>query len=119
VAGLIGTNLFHGTSTGTEVVLDTAARLITAEPHEGAVFLTVDPAAIALHLHPPEGSPRNRWPATVAHLDRLGAVVRVQLAGPVPAVAEVTVEAVGELRLQEGSPVWASTKATEVLAYPR
>jgi molybdate transport system ATP-binding protein len=46
-------------------------------------------------------------------------VVRVQLAGPVPAVAEVTVEAVGELRLQEGSPVWASTKATEVLAYPR
>jgi molybdate transport system ATP-binding protein len=119
VAGLIGTNLLHGTARGTEVVLSGGATLIIAEPHDGAVFLTVDPAAIALHLQPPEGSPRNRWPARVDHVDHLGGLVRVQLAGPVPVVAEVTVAAAAELGIREGADVWASTKATEVLAYSR
>lgn len=119
VAGLIGTNLLHGTARGTKVDLLGGASLITAEPHEGPVFLTIDPATIALHLKAPEGSPRNRWAATVEHVDRLGGLVRVQLGGPVQVVAEVTVASAAELGIREGSSVWASTKATEVLAYPR
>ena len=119
VADLIGTNLLHGTASGAAVTVEGGARLSTAEDHEGPVFLTIDPAAIALHRIEPEGSPRNRWHTTVAHLDVLGDRVRVQLSPPVPVVAEVTAAAVAELGLHEGSAVWASAKATEVAAYPR
>ncbi len=119
VADLIGTNLLHGTASGAAVTVEGGARLSTAEDHEGPVFLTIDPAAIALHRIEPEGSPRNRWHTTVAHLDVLGDRVRVQLGPPVPVVAEVTAAAVAELGLHEGSTVWASAKATEVAAYPR
>ena len=119
VADLIGTNLLHGTASGAAVTVEGGARLSTAEDHEGPVFLTIDPAAIALHSIEPEGSPRNRWHTTVAHLDVLGDRVRVQLGPPVPVVAEVTAAAVAELGLHEGSAVWASAKATEVGAYPR
>ena len=41
----------------------------------------------------------------------------MQLAGPVPLVAEVTPAAVAELHLAEGGEVWASVKATEVSVY--
>ena len=44
--------------------------------------------------------------------------MRVLLAGPVPVVAEVTPVAVRDLGLEEGSPVWASVKATEIAVYP-
>jgi molybdate transport system ATP-binding protein len=42
----------------------------------------------------------------------------VRVAGPFPIVAEVTTEAVAELRLGEGGEVWASVKAAEVDVYP-
>lgn len=119
VADLIGTNLLNGTASGATVTVEGGARLSTAEAHHGPVFLTIDPAAIALHRIEPEGSPRNRWHTTVAHLEVLGDRVRVQLAAPVPVVAEVTADAVAELGLHQGSSVWASAKATEVAAYPR
>ena len=47
----------------------------------------------------------------------LGDRVRVRLAGDVPLVAEVTPAAVAEMGLVEGESVWATVKATEVVAY--
>jgi molybdate transport system ATP-binding protein len=119
VADLIGTNLIHGTSSGTTLQSDTGATFTTADPASGPVFATVSPAAVALHLSEPEGSPRNRWQSTVEHLDLLGDRVRVRLAQPVGLVAEVTTAAAAELGLREGDPVWASVKATEIITYPR
>jgi molybdate transport system ATP-binding protein len=74
---------------------------------------------VALHLVRPGGSPRNVWLAQVAELEGFAERVRVRLTGEVPLVAEVTTEAVAELRLRPGTEVWASVKATDVVAYPR
>lgn len=119
VADLIGTNLVHGTATGHAITAANGVTLATAESHHGAVFATVAPVAVALHRHEPEGSPRNRWEATIAHLDLLGDRVRVHLAPPLGLVAEITPAALAELELREGDRIWASAKATEVTAYPR
>ena len=119
VADLIGTNLVLGSATGTVIETDSGVTFTTAEPHQGPVFATVAPAAVALHRHEPSGSPRNRWSSTVEHLDLLGDRVRVRLAPPLSLVAEITPTAVAELALGEGDPVWVSVKATEVTTYPR
>src|SRR5690606_18320277 len=94
VADLIGTNLIHGTASGPTITTPTGLTVTTAESHQGQVLATVAPAAVALHRIEPEGSPRNRWPATVTHLDLLGDRVRVRLAPPVDLVAEITPTAV-------------------------
>ncbi|MCC7078224.1 MAG: ABC transporter ATP-binding protein [Acidimicrobiia bacterium] len=119
VADLIGTNLVHGTAGGTVLHADTGATFTVAEAASGAVFATIAPAAVALHRHEPEGSPRNRWQTRIEHLDLLGDRVRVRLAPPVGLVAEVTPAAAAELALGEGDPIWASVKATEITTYPR
>ena len=86
--------------------------------YSGEVFAVVHPRTVALYRERPDGSPRNVWPGTVEALDVAGDLVRVQIAGPVPLVAEVTPAAVVELRLDDGGPVWAAVKAVEVLVYP-
>jgi molybdate transport system ATP-binding protein len=85
---------------------------------DGPVLVAIRPAAVALHRHRPDGSPRNVWEGTVRGVEGFGERVRVQLDGPVPLVAEVTAAAVMELALAPGLPIWASVKATEVAAYP-
>jgi molybdate transport system ATP-binding protein len=72
---------------------------------------------VALHRGRPEGSPRNVWSATVADLQVEPDRVRVELAGPVPLVAEVTPAAVTELGLAPGAAVWATVKAVDLTAY--
>lgn len=119
VADLIGTNLVLGTGSGRTITTASGATLATAEGHDGPVFATVPPTAIALHRTEPEGSPRNRWRATIAQVEPLGDRMRVHLAGPLDLVAEVTSLAVADLALREGDEVWASVKATEVSAYLR
>ena len=49
----------------------------------------------------------------------IGERVRVQLDAPLELVAEVTADAVAELALREGDTIWASVKATEIVAYTR
>jgi molybdate transport system ATP-binding protein len=71
-----------------------------------------------VHRKPPEGSARNVWPGRVATLETHGDLVRVAVDGTVPLLADVTPAAVAELQLAPGEPVWASVKATEVVAYP-
>jgi molybdate transport system ATP-binding protein len=119
-AQLAGTNLLVGTAVGATLHLEAGGELIAAEaPGDGPVLVAVPPAGIALHIRRPSGSPRNRWPGAVEGLEPIGARVRVRLAGPVPVVAELTADAVQELGLEMGTPVWAAVKATEVRAYPR
>ena len=78
----------------------------------------IHPRAVALYRARPEGSPRNVWPGTAEGLEVIGDRVRVRVEGPVSLVAEVTPAAVAALHLDDGGPVWASVKATEVVAYP-
>jgi len=118
-AELAGTNLLPATAEGVHLRLESGGLLICAErPETAAVLVAVRPASIALHRQQPEGSPRNVWPATVAEVEGFAERVRIRLGGEVPLVAEVTVVAVDELDLRPGREVWASVKATDVVAYP-
>ncbi|MPY93584.1 MAG: ATP-binding cassette domain-containing protein [Acidimicrobiia bacterium] len=120
VARLVGTNLLSGIADADRVVLaGGAVRFVAADrPAPGPVHLAVHPRAVALHRRPPEGSPRNTWPATVVELDHHADRVRVVLSDPVGLVAEITPLALHELRLEPGTQLWAAVKATEVDAYP-
>ncbi len=118
VADLVGVNLLRGASSGTHVELMTGASVQTVNEAFGDVHLAVPPRAVALHLDMPQGSARNVWPATVGTVEPRGVVVRVQLLGAVPLVAEVTSGAVEQLDISPGSGVWASVKATEIAVYP-
>jgi molybdate transport system ATP-binding protein len=71
-----------------------------------------------LHRREPEGTPRNVWSGTVAHIDPEGDRVRVLVEGPLPITAEVTTASASELGLHEGVRVWSSVKATEINVYP-
>jgi molybdopterin-binding protein len=61
-------------------------------------------------------SARNQVPATVTAITRGEAIANVQLdASGIRLVASITVEAVNELGLQEGSEVVAVVKASDVM----
>jgi molybdate transport system ATP-binding protein len=118
-AELGGTNLLRARAAGVHLHLEGGGRLTAADHAEGdTVLVAVRPAAVALHRHHPEGSPRNVWAATVAEIEGYAERVRVRLSGAIPIVAEVTVAAVAELDLAPGTEVWASVKATELEVYP-
>jgi molybdate transport system ATP-binding protein len=118
VAELVGVNLFRGLADGHTVQLAAGGTLVVADDCHGEVFAAVHPHAVALHRHPPEGTPRNVWAGTAETLEAAGDRVRVRVAGTVTIVAEVTPAAAAELRLADGGPVWAAVKATEVTVYP-
>jgi molybdate transport system ATP-binding protein len=118
IAELVGVNLYRGRADGAAIALEDGGRLVAVGGHRGEVFAAVHPHAVALHRHPPEGTPRNIWPGTADALEVIGDRVRVRVSGTVPVVAEVTPAAASELRLADGGPVWAAVKATEVTVYP-
>jgi len=118
-AELGGTNLLPAQARGATLALAGGGAIAAAEPPgDGPVLVAIRPASVALHRSRPEGSPRNVWEGTVRAVEGFGERVRVQVDGPVPLVAEVTVAAVADLRLAVGERVWTSVKATEVTAYP-
>ncbi len=117
VARLVGLNLLRGTADGHEVRVGEAT-VIAAEPASGDVFVAIRPAAVAVYASRPDGSPRNVWPATVTGLEPYGDAYRVQLAGTVPVIGDLSAAAVAELRLAAGERVWAAVKAAEVDVYP-
>jgi molybdate transport system ATP-binding protein len=122
VADLLGLNLFEGVVAGHEVRVDGATIALAEAPDaaagDGRSFVVVSPSAVTLHRSEPEGSARNRWPATIAGLDLLGERVRVRTVGPIPITAEITTAAMTGLDLEVGTPIWVSIKATEVRTYP-
>jgi molybdate transport system ATP-binding protein len=120
VAELVGVNLLAGDLHHGVLTIPGGGVLVVAdlEVADGPALAAVRPQAIALHPDQPHGSPRNCWPATVAEIDQHGDRVRVRLDGALPVTAEITPAALAELGLLPGAPVWASVKATEVVAYP-
>lgn len=119
VARLVGLNLYRGVAAGHDITLPDGARLHSADTGEGDVFAVVHPRAVALHVAPPSGSPRNTWQGTVAAIDLHRDHVRVHVQGPLPIVAQITPGALAELSLREGVAAWVSVKATEVELFPR
>jgi molybdate transport system ATP-binding protein len=69
---------------------------------------------VALFRDRPSGSPRNVWRGTVGDVEPALDRMRVQIAGPIPLVAEVTPSAAAELGLHERGQVWVAVKATEI-----
>ncbi len=120
VATVVGLNLYagEGDSHG-HVTTGDGGVVVTTSPTQGRVWATIPPSAVSLHLHQPEGSPRNTWRLRVASVTVQGQSARVGLVGSLPVTAEVTLESVTALGLQVGQQVWAAVKATEVRTYPR
>ena len=119
VAELAGTNLFTGPLAGGVIDLGGGRALVAADQRAaGPVFALVHPRAVSLSLEQPAGSARNTWPGTVTAVEPLGDRVRVRVEGPPVVTAEVTLAALRDLALVEGSPVWVAIKATEVDVYP-
>jgi molybdate transport system ATP-binding protein len=118
VADLVGLNLLTGVGRDGAIQTAGGGRIVAAEAVDGPAFAVIQPHAVALYHSPPDGSPRNVWPAKVVDLDRLADRVRVRLAGEVPLVAEITAAALDSLTLHPGDDVWATVKATEVSTYP-
>ncbi|GAA2747862.1 ABC transporter ATP-binding protein [Terrabacter aerolatus] len=120
VGTVVGLNLYagQGDSHGHVRTAD-GGLIVTTSPTEGPVWATVPPSAVSLHLHEPEGSPRNAWRLRISAVTMQGQSARVGLVGGVPLTAEVTLESVTALGLQVGHDVWAAVKATEVRTYPR
>src|SRR5205823_135390 len=108
----------RGTATGTDIQTETGATITSATPATGAVYVVISPAAVAVHRHQPDGSPRNVWRGRIAHIDRLGDRVRVRIDGRLSIVADITAAAVTALELHEGAEIWAAVKATEVAVDP-
>jgi molybdate transport system ATP-binding protein len=118
VADLAGVNLLRGHAHADHIELPGGAQLAAPDAGDGDVFAVIHPRSISLHLHRPEGTPRNVWPGTAEDIDLHGERVRVRVKGPVSLIAEVTRAAVRELNLAPGTEVWMAVKATEVSVFP-
>jgi molybdate transport system ATP-binding protein len=125
-ARIAGVNLINGfvvahglrTMDGGSVAGLVDAECVAGEPAV-AVFR---PSAVAVHVAPPSGSPRNHFAVTVAELEPRGEVIRVRAAdtihGAAGLVADLTAAAVADLDLAPGGDVYFAVKATEVSIYP-
>ena len=121
VAQVVGLNLYAGTVTDGGAVMTALGPVVTSgQSHRGPTWVAFAPSAVSLFPARPEGSPRNTWPLVVVAVELLGQLARVRLTDDAghPLVAEVTAASVAALRLQPGTALWASVKATEVSAYP-
>ncbi|HVL90107.1 MAG TPA: TOBE domain-containing protein, partial [Actinomycetota bacterium] len=118
VAELVGVNWFRGLTEPGALATGGASIAAAHElPAGHDAIAVISPRAVSLHAMRPEGSPRNVFPATVVDLIHAREVVRVQMDGPVPLVAEITPPAAAALALQPGTAVFAAVKATEVTVF--
>ncbi|MGL5811478.1 MAG: sulfate/molybdate ABC transporter ATP-binding protein [Nocardioides sp.] len=85
-------------------------------PDGSPVVATFRPSAVAVFTDVPGGSPRNVVDTSVTALEPLGDRIRVRTPG---LSADITPSAVAELRLEVGTPVTLTVKATAVSIYPR
>ncbi len=112
-ADLAGRILLFGRASGGQVEVGSHVLQLAEHDVEGEVLLTIRPAAISLHRHQPEGSPRNAWQSSIAVMERLGERTRIRTGAPLPLTVEVTSEATSDLH-QRGETVWLAIKATEI-----
>ena len=117
-ARLAGLNLVAGTATAeglrTDDGTEWAGQLESTVPDAAAVAVFT-PAAVAVYVDPPKGSPRNVIHDRVAALEPNGTLVRVRGAGGL--AADITPAAVVELGLHTGAGVCFVVKAAEVTVY--
>lgn len=120
VADLIGWNVFEGIGDASSVILPNGVQVATAALElADQTTLMISPSSVALFVERPSGSPRNSWLCRVRQVERLDGLARVSLVGPVDLYADVTPDAVNDLDLTPGKEIWATVKATEVLAQPK
>lgn len=122
VARMAGLNAVRGVAGGPGVLRSGGSvwHGVAAEPlqpgdHAVAVF---SPASVAVYRERPHGSPRNCIDVQISALEVTGAAVRVRTSAMpddrAVIVADITAEAVAELRLSVGESVWLSVKTQEV-----
>lgn len=120
VAEVSGSCLLAGTSRAasegpTEVEVDGGGIVTSTDASPaGPVSVSVHPWDIALEPAGVEahGSPRNRLPATVRSLARIGSRVRIGIDAGQPLVVEITEDARAAMALKPGSRVTAVWKAS-------
>lgn len=120
VAGLVGLNLLRGRASGGLLEVDGGGRLAVADGSlAGPALAVVRPSAVLVQTaRPGPSSARNVWPGQVTALEALGDRVRVAVQGTPAVLADITPQAVAELRLAAGDLVWLSAKATDIECYP-
>jgi molybdate transport system ATP-binding protein len=121
-ARIAGVNLVRGVIDG-PAVLRSAGRVwhglpaAALAPGDAAVAVFA-PSAVAVFRDEPHGSPRNVARVRITGLDDVGGVVRVRATegdAAAPALAaDVTPEAVADMRLSVGDRVWFTVKTQEV-----
>jgi molybdate transport system ATP-binding protein len=125
VARLVGLNLYAGRldPASGAVAIDGGGTLVVrpAEPVVGGgrVLVALRPSAVTVHTErPAHASTRNVWSGSVSALELLADRVRVVVDAEPAVLVDVTPDAVADLGLEPGLPVWLSAKATETEAYP-
>ena len=125
-ARIAGLNLVRGVLTGTGTLAAAAGQSwhgIAAEPlatgqEAVAVF---SPAAVSVFREQPHGSPRNSVRGPIVGIEAAGPVVRVRLEDQSDATpglaADISTEAMADLRLGVGDIVWLTVKAQAVLVH--
>jgi molybdate transport system ATP-binding protein len=117
-ADLAGANLYSGVAAHGRVQIGGHSLQVADEGIEGPVLVTIAPAAVAVHKHPPGGSPRNAWQTVVERFEPLGSRVRLLTGAPLPITVELTEDARTEMGLDQGSSIWVAVKATEITVEP-
>jgi len=129
-ARVAGLNLVAGTVDGHGLRADDGvhvAGLLDAACVAGAPAVAVfSPAAVAVHTHPPGGSPRNAVEVVIAAVEPRGELARVSAtrvsavpgSGGAGLMADVTTASVAELELVPGARAWFAVKTTEVAIHP-
>ncbi|MGP4057360.1 sulfate/molybdate ABC transporter ATP-binding protein [Mycobacterium sp. 4D054] len=124
-ARIAGVNLVAGTAAEPGVLRTPWNTVLRGTGDVGAGAAAVAlfrPDAVAVHLDPPHGSPRNVIEVTLAEVDVHGAGVRVrgvdQPDGATGLAADITVAAAAELDLAPGQTVYFVVKAREVQLHP-
>lgn len=124
---LVGLNVWQGDIEGATLTTPAGHRIIAAAAPEASDpsptgtrrrgYAAFAPQSVSLWNERPEGSPRNTWRVSVDGLEHVGTRVRVHLVGGADLIAEVTLDAVADLGLQQGRTVHATVKATDVTLY--
>jgi molybdate transport system ATP-binding protein len=121
-ARIAGVNAVRGVLESPGVLVDGGQRwygIAAEELQPGADAVAVfAPVAVAVYREEPHGSPRNSVSVHITALDVAGGVVRVHgvaSSGRAAGIsADITPEAVADLRLGIGERVWFSVKAQEI-----
>ena len=119
-ARLAGLNLVTGTATASGLLAGDGTELSGSNglPAVGSAAVAVfTPAAVAVYVDPPKGSPRNVIHDRVEVVEPNGTLVRIRGVGGL--AADITPAAAIELGLHTGAGVWFVIKAAEIAIYPR